>query len=242
MAIPVYYDTVINQMCANLKRLLAENLYSCVLYGSTVRGNVIPGVSDINLLLVLQESTPAAHAAIADSLQSDIKIDPFILTRKGMERSFQVFALKFRSIKRHYKVLTGADPIADFSVSDDKVRFICEQGLRNLRLRSVHNFIRLRHEPKRYATYLKNLHTIIFTYVAEILRIEKQAVSDDFATRTTQIETFLQLDTSVLELLESMREKSHKITKADIESIHSQLFGFLNATVQWIERSWPMQS
>jgi len=239
MAIPENYQRTIDAICNNLTSLLSENLYSCVLYGSTVRGNVVAGVSDINLLLVLNESTPSAHAAIADCIQTDIPVDPFIISRHGMERSFQVFALKFRSIKRHYKVLAGVDPVRGFSVSNERIRFLCEQNLRNLRLRSVHNFINLRKDPKRYFFYIRNLHTVIFTYVSEILRVEGQDVPEQFMQRIAQIEKSLNIDAGILARMDSIRSDNPELSEADVADIHNALFGFLNRILQWIEKSWP---
>ena len=80
-----------------LQKLLGENLHSCILYGSAVRGDFVPAVSDLNFLMVLNESTAEAHAAIADAVRGTLRIEPFVLGRKGLERSMRSFALKFRS-------------------------------------------------------------------------------------------------------------------------------------------------
>jgi len=59
--------TAVERTAARLVQTLGENLHSCILYGSVVRGEMVDKVSDINLLIVLTESTPAAHSAIADT-------------------------------------------------------------------------------------------------------------------------------------------------------------------------------
>ena len=132
MELPAEYQTIIDSICKRLPALLGENLYSCILYGSAVRGNVVPNVSDINILIVLNESTPDAHLAITDCIEGDVEIDPFIITRKGMERSFKVFAIKFRSIKRNYKVARIQLPsfqfqkkLSDFYVNRQSAIYVC---------------------------------------------------------------------------------------------------------------------
>ena len=242
MNLPAEYQTAIDNICRQLPAVLGENLYSCVLYGSAVRGNVVPDVSDINILIVLNESTPDAHTAIAECLEGNLRIDPFIISRKGMERSFKVFAIKFRSIKRHYKVLCGADPVAGFSVSDDAVKFLCEQALRNLRLRSVHNYLRNRHHRQRYLNVLLNMHTAVFTDVTEILRLAGETPPNDYAERIPVIKRYFNADTTVLEDLLTVKNTPSTWKSIDIEHMHRRIFTFLNHIVVWMEQQWPTQS
>jgi len=238
MPLPSKYQDTIERVTRQLTSLLGENLYSCVLYGSTVRGDVVENVSDINILIVLNHSTPEAHTAIADCLECDIYIDPFVITRKGMERSFDVFAIKFRSIKRNYKVLAGQDPISDFSVSDDRIRFLAEQAIRNLRLRSVNNYIHQRKNIKRYTRFLLNTYTAMFTYVGEILRLSHKDVPNHYEQRIPLIEDYFKINASVLHTLVKIQSSPDTVSLKSIPSLHSELFTFLNGIVLWMEENW----
>jgi predicted nucleotidyltransferase len=239
MNLPLEYEKAVDKLCKQLPAVLGDNLFSCVLYGSAVRGNVVPSVSDINILIVLNESTPEAHMAIADCIEGNVRIDPFIITRKGMERSFKVFAIKFRSIKRHYKVLCGEDPITGFAVTDNAVKFLCEQALRNLRLRSVHNYLCNRQNRQRYLNILLNMHTAVFTDVAEILRLAGEAVPDDYGERIPVIKRYFNVDTAILEDLLVMKNNPAVWKTMDIGLLHRRIFNFLNHIVLWMEQQWP---
>lgn len=239
MELPAEYQTIIDSICKRLPALLGENLYSCILYGSAVRGNVVPNVSDINILIVLNESTPDAHLAITDCIEGDVEIDPFIITRKGMERSFKVFAIKFRSIKRNYKVLCGADPVAEFSVPEETVRFLCEQAIRNLRLRSVHNYIRNRRKPQRFLNNLLNMHTAVFTDVTEILRLTGEEVPRDYHERIPVIQRYFNVDSTALKDLLSVKNNPSAWNTIDIDILHQHIFTFLHHIVLWMEQQWP---
>src|ERR1022692_4512097 len=50
-------QATLDQAVNALRTELGKNLYSCCVYGSAVRGNSIEGVSDINLLIILNQST-----------------------------------------------------------------------------------------------------------------------------------------------------------------------------------------
>jgi len=134
-------EATLKRAVESLQAELGENLHSCCLYGSAVRGNAIEGVSDLNLLLVLNESTSVAHEAIGRVLADFPLIDPFVLARRGLERSARAFAPKFASIRRNYRVLHGADPLAAATFDPALEKFLCEQVTRNLRLRLVYSFV-----------------------------------------------------------------------------------------------------
>ena len=240
MGLPAEYQASLDRICERLPAVLGSNLYACVLYGSAVRGNVVPGVSDINILIVLNESTPDAHAAIADGIDGNVRVDPFIITRQGMERSFRVFAIKFRSIKRNYKVLCGEDPIAGFAVTDDTVRFLCEQALRNLRLRSVHNYIRNRQQRQRYLNILLEMHTAVFTDVTEILRLAGEELPREYSARIPVIKRYFNVDTTSLDDLLNLKNNPSRWKSVDIDVVHQRIFTFLNHIVKWMEQQWPL--
>src|ERR1700677_342048 len=136
-----------------LRNALGDNLYACAIYGSSVRGNAIKGVSDINLLIVLNKSDAAAHEAIAGVLGGDRCIDPFVLGRAGFQRSAKAFAPKFASIRRNYRLLHGSDPFTGLEIDPQLERFLCEQAVRNLRLRMAYSFI-TRERHKSYGRFL----------------------------------------------------------------------------------------
>src|SRR5688572_10384338 len=100
-------QAALDEAVSSLRRELGDNLHSCCVHGSAVRGNFIPGVSDLNLLIILKESNTAAHESVARAIGGSRQIDPFVLGRRGLERSVRAFATKFASIKRHHRVLYG---------------------------------------------------------------------------------------------------------------------------------------
>src|SRR5262249_42704778 len=111
---PDALQSILDAVVADLQAALGDNLYSCCLYGSAVRGNFQPKSSDLNLLIILERSDTPAHQALAKVLASHRQVDPFILARPHLERSLHAFASKFGSIQRHYRVLHGADVLQGF--------------------------------------------------------------------------------------------------------------------------------
>jgi predicted nucleotidyltransferase len=224
-----------------LKNSLGPNLYSCCLYGSAVRGNFVENVSDINLLIVLKESHAAAHEALATVMDKRRQIDPFVLGLPGFERSVRAFAAKFSSIQRHYRVLYGADPLANVKVPADLERFLCEQALRNLRLRLVYSFV-TRHRHKAYHQFLARTVTPVFVRLGEVLRLCDHDVPQDFGERIGLFEKEFAIDGAVLRDLLRLKTGGMKVDAADLPRWHERLFTVLDKVIRWIELHWANSS
>ena len=230
-------QSILDQAVGSLSEALGDNLYSCCVYGSVVRGNFIAGVSDINLLIVLNESNPAAHQAVARVVGGNWQIDPFVLARRGFQRSARAFASKFASIKRNYRVLRGADPLADVQVEPGLEKFLCEQALRNLRLRLVYTFV-TRQQSKVYDKFLARCVTPLFTQMSEAVRLNGVVVPKEFETRIGLFEKEFQIDGAALRDLLAFKKAPQKLSDEENIAWHQRIFPVVDAVITWIERAW----
>jgi len=230
-------EPVLERALHALKDRLGSNLYSCCLYGSAVRGNFIESVSDFNLLIVLEETNPVAHQEVADAIGGEVKIDPFILGRKGFERSVRAFAAKFASIKRNYRVLFGADPLDSIQIDAALERFLCEQSLRNLRLRMVFAFV-TRGRNGAYARFVVRSVAPLFIQVSEVARLQGVSVPKSFDDRIGIFEKQFGLDAAFLRQLLELKRQSRKFTDTEVVIFHQKLFPMVDAVVKWIETNW----
>ena len=230
----------LDQTVSALRSELGENLYSCCVYGSAVRGNAIEGVSDLNLLIVLNQSNTTAHQAVARGIGGQPLIDPFVLAKRGFERSVRAFAPKFSSIRRNYRVLHGADPLVAMSVDAALEKFLCEQLVRNLRLRLVYSFV-TRAQHKSYDRFVTRHITALFVQCSEVLRLSGVDVPVAFEARIPALEREFKIDGQVLRDLLALKKKSVRFTDAEAVAWHEQLFPVLDAVLVWIESHWPVQ-
>lgn len=230
-------EATLNKAVAALKAALGENLYSCCLYGSAVRGNAIDGISDLNVLIVLNDSHSAAHEAVAAALADFPQIDPFVLAKRGFARSARAFAPKFASIKRHHRVLHGADPLAAITVDAAMERFLCEQGVRNLRLRLVYAYV-MRRRQKNYDRFVINNTTAMFVQFSEVLRLHGATIPVGFPERVPIFEREFRIDGGVLRDLLAFKRAPHRLTEAETVAMHARLFPVVDGALRWIETNW----
>jgi len=230
-------QTNLDRVVEALTGKLGDNLFSCCLYGSAVRGNLQEGVSDLNLLIVLKVSNSEAHQHIAEAIGDLRGVDPFILGLPGFERSVRAFAAKFASIKRNYRLLHGADPLAQVEISAVLERFLCEQALRNLRLRLVYAYV-TRAREKTYGRFLIKSVTPIFLRLSEVLRLEGIVIPVDFADRLPIFQKHFGFETAVLGELLDAKLGRQSIPEHDAEKWHVRLFPIVDAVLHWIEARW----
>lgn len=216
---------------------LGDKLTALCVYGSTVRGNVVPGKSDLNLLIVLHGADAATHRAIAQLIVQHPEIAPLVVERDGFARTAQCFATKFASIQRNYRVLAGNDPLAGLALDDRLERLLCEQALRNLQLRATFAFIH--HAPRRsYATYLAENVAPLFVQLSDVLRLSGHDVPKDFSARIPLMAAAWKVDASFLGDLLTVREGEKKLAEGALAAWHDRLLTLVSTVLGWIERNW----
>lgn len=238
MSIAAQKEQLAREVCRTLQSVLLDNLYSCALYGSVVRGNTVSSTSDINLLIVLHCSTPEAHRVVANCLQRFKGINPFVLARAELPGSQRMFAIKFRSIQRHYVVLCGEDPLADFDPPAELLRFLSEQSLRNLRLRLKRAYITIGHDGTPYARRLAGMVPALFTTLSEVLRCAGIEIPNHYQERTSLIGHHFRVNAQVLDDLLSLKRSPHALSADEAFSFHSRLFKLLCQAIHWVEEQW----
>ena len=234
-------DKPLDQRLADVARLLetelGQNLFSCCVYGSAVRGNAVEGVSDINLLLVLETSSTVAHESVARVVAREALLDPLIVEHRSFARTARCFANKFSSIQRNYRVLHGADPFAGVTVDSDLERLLCEQALRNLRLRATYAFV-MDGRQWNYRHFLREIVSATFTQLSDVLRLSDRDVPKDFAERIAPMVTTWSIDSSILRDLLELREERKEPAKDELADWHQRLLSVVDTVLQWIERNW----
>jgi hypothetical protein len=112
--------------------------YSAVLYGSAARGDYVPGRSDINLVLVLDDASPPALQSLGPALttwRGSTPEPPLLLTRAEWTRATDAFPIEITDMRSAYAVLRGSDPLRDLEVAPADLRRALERELRGKLLR-----------------------------------------------------------------------------------------------------------
>lgn len=124
----------------DVKGIFGEQLEGLLLYGSAVRGEFLPGRSNVNILLLVTSYDSALlkqYSALHRKWSKEQILVPLFLTEEELRASAAVFPLEFLEIQEQHRVLGGRDPFVELHVSTDRLREAVVQGLTSnlLRLR-----------------------------------------------------------------------------------------------------------
>ena len=109
----------ISDFVTGLQQAAGPNLESVILYGSAASGDFDPERSNINLLVVLKDTSLAKLVALGPVVEAWTRTKqhaPLMITRDELERSADVFAIEFMDMREQHRVLFGPDVIASLQI------------------------------------------------------------------------------------------------------------------------------
>lgn len=171
---PVEIRARISDLGDDLVRAAGANLRGLILYGGLARGRYRPGKSDINLVVLLGDTSTESLAAIAPVLRAAwraVRVEPFILKASEAQRLAETFPTKLLDIQTHHIVLMGENPFAGIDVSRKLIRSRIEQSLTNLALRLRRRYISIFDDPRSLATTLAEQAVPLKVELAALLQL-----------------------------------------------------------------------
>jgi hypothetical protein len=109
------------------------NIKSVILFGSAVAGDFQPGLSNLNTLCVLGESSFGSLQALTPVVKwwyGKKQPPPLCMTRQELERSTDVFTIELLDMQQYHRVLFGEDSLKDLKIPMHLHRVQVEYELR----------------------------------------------------------------------------------------------------------------
>jgi predicted nucleotidyltransferase len=126
-------QAVETEFVALTRRVFGDDLVSLTLYGSYLKDSFTPGVSDVNVLVVLSRSVPEALRELGGAgsrLMKRYRITPLVISRKEFVNSADVFPMEYLDITEAHQVLMGPDVTAELDIDRKNLRHQIEHQLR----------------------------------------------------------------------------------------------------------------
>lgn len=124
----------------DVAKAFGDHLEAVLLYGSAVRGDFLPGRSNLNIVLFVSSYTVAVlkhYAVVHKKWSKELVVAPLFLTKDDLQASALAFPLEYQDILDCHRVLWGQDPFIGFAVDPRHLAGEVIQSLRG-------NLVRLR--------------------------------------------------------------------------------------------------
>ena len=126
-------NDTIDEFVKRIREAGGSNIESVILFGSAVAGDFHPGLSNVNLLCVLRDSSFQALQALTRAAKwwdKQKQPPPLCMTRQELESSTDVFTIELLDMQQHHRVLFGDDVLTGLKVPMDLHRVQVEYELR----------------------------------------------------------------------------------------------------------------
>jgi hypothetical protein len=163
---------------AGLRRDLGERIRSAALFGSAARAEWVEGVSDVNVLVLVDTIDAQLLARASATARSSVKrnVMPLLMELDEWRRAADVFSIELADMRDAHVPLFGDDPVAHYEAGTSNLRLQAERELR-AKLLHLHAGMLLAGDDRRRLgqLFLRALPSFI-TYLRAALRLAGQAV------------------------------------------------------------------
>jgi predicted nucleotidyltransferase len=137
-------NDIVEAFVADYRDLFNDELISVVMFGSAVTHEYRPGISDINMVIVLREySIARIRSSIATAkkwAKRNVTV-PFFMTKEFIAHSLDSYPIEFLDIQSNYRVLFGEDVFSQLDIKRSDLRLQCERELRGISIHLRKEFI-----------------------------------------------------------------------------------------------------
>lgn len=143
------WEAIVSNLLAELDKACGKG-YSAVLYGSAARGDWVEGVSDVNLLLVADDTSPAMLQRLNEPFAAWRRSGnppPLLFNSAEWPSASDAFPIEAVDILHAHRVLRGSDPVGHLSVDNADLRLLLEHELRGKLLQLRRGYVALVGEP-----------------------------------------------------------------------------------------------
>jgi predicted nucleotidyltransferase len=230
--------TTAAKLTAHLRSAFAADLRSVVVFGSLPRGEFIPGVSDLNLLVLLESMGAPTLVRAAPVLQQWIRqgnTPPYLYSWEewgGMQDSF---AIEISDMNDAREVLWGADPVVVDSVTYAGLRQQTEREIRDTLLHLRLRLMVATSGPNDIGSLLLSGLPSFTAYMRAVLRLAGQKPGLETRPVIERAAALIGADPTPMLTCFDARTTTHHLEVQMTDSLLDQYLGFVRTLLQHVD-------
>jgi hypothetical protein len=170
------------EFARELSEVYADELVSVVLYGSAARGDYREGISDLNILVLLDAMDPAVirrGTELARAWASEGNPPPLMLSDAEWRASADVFPIEYGDMRDAHVVLHGENPFDNLVIDWEHLRLQCEHELKSKQIQLREQYLLLASDSAGLGNLLTHSFPTFLTLFRAGLRLARAEVPRD---------------------------------------------------------------
>lgn len=203
----------------DIQDALGPRLRSVVLHGSVARREAVKGVSDVNLLVLVDTVDPGLLRGLAPLARRWLEKEralPLVLTWDEWRAASDSFAIETADMLEARVCLAGDDPMEEADVRHRDLRVQAERELRGKLIHLREGTLAAADRPEELGRLLLTALPSVTTYLRAALRLAGKGVPDSSPATIQQAATLVGGDADRLHELWKLRER-RKVPKVDVD-------------------------
>jgi predicted nucleotidyltransferase len=231
--------SALERYVVTLRSLFAENLVSVALYGSAALDGYVPGVSDINVLVVLQDAhikQVKRAADISRQVRDKHAIEPRFMSLEMIKDASDVLPIAFLDMQEHYILLHGQDVLKDIVIETGNLRSQIEYQLRFtlLRMRSLYLFSS--HDQALMTKQLTSSFTNLLHLLKSLFRLQGEKPPTRHENIITRSAERFGLKGGLMMQLLDLKLKRKRFSREQVEALYEGYLDLLEDTSAIVDK------
>lgn len=211
---------IIQPYLTELLKVHRDNIVSIFICGSAAGKDYIPGVSNINLFIVLEslafEDLRKSLKIVSAGIKKKISA-PLFLTRKHIQTSTDVFPIEFLEMKEHHLLLYGEDLLNSLEISPANIRLFCEEQIKGKLIRIRQAYLEIGLKRKGIEALLKESLNSLTPVFRNLIRLKGKTPPVAKEEIYNQLSSEFELDGVVFLGILRDTKNDEKIAGQDVE-------------------------
>lgn len=228
-----------DEFAGTVERICGANLKAAILFGSAAAGDFLERGSDYNILLVLDDLSPAVLRSLARPVADWERAGnppPLLFTPDELSRAADVFPAEMLDLRDARRILAGGDPVAGLEPSMPNLRLQVERELRSALLRLRRGYLRDAERPRRLTVLLAGSLSGVLSILRAALRLYGSPVPSDKWAALEQLRAVVGLDPHVFRKIRELKTGAQKLKKTDAEPVFRAYIQAIEAVVDAVDR------
>ncbi|OGF54215.1 MAG: hypothetical protein A2Z21_06280 [Candidatus Fraserbacteria bacterium RBG_16_55_9] len=220
-------EQFIRDFTRQMTDLYGDDLRSVILYGSAAGLHFLPGISDLNLLIVLRGITPARLRQAHDRLRHFRKerLQPLFLAPSQLATLADFYPIELLEMKEQHRVLHGEDFLQGVGIPRDQLRLqlISELTGKSLKLRAL--YLEAGRDTQRLEEILRSVTASFQVLMRTLLRLidENLPPPSEYLEILTQLEERSGLELPGFRDVYQVKLGARRLLREEMDGLFGQL-------------------